>query len=268
MKINIEEKTKKLKYFAQSVLDNPNNNNELNILISKLGLTKEEIIDSYVKYDLDIFAYGNEIYDPIAMRLVLHLHNMLPESWHIERQNTINQFIQDSKPSSIMDIGFGIPSFYIKKALKKKTFKIELSDLCESALGFARMLLDIWDNNWQNVVEMTCQDMNETSLKPPKHDIYIFQDSIEHVADPTNCLKQFVKNSHLDAKFLLSLPVGPITPIHYIAWDSTSEITNWLRDCGLKIISSRTISVNPKVDLFAEQLNFNYDNFVVLCSKY
>lgn len=265
--MTIENKEKKLRDFALSCFNNPEHKQDLQNLLSKLNLDQEEIVAEYILYDLDIFAYDNEIYLSPEMRMVMHIHNLLQGSWHIERQNIIYKFMNSLKPSSIMDVGFGIPSLYIKKSLEEGNTQITLSDFSYSALDFASELLSTWNSNWNKNIALVHEDMMLTSIAPPKHDLYLFQDSIEHVEDPTLCLSNFVKNSHSDAKFLLSLPIGPIVPMHYIAWHTEEEAKSWLNKCGLEVESEERIDVNPEVDLFAEQLDFHCTNLIVLCHK-
>ncbi len=260
-------KITRLKEFALSIFNNKEHKKDLEELLLRLNLNQEDIVKSYIDYDLDIFSFSNEIYDAPSIRMVMHIHNLLEGSWHIERQNIIYNFIKETKPSSIMDVGFGIPSLYIRKFINDENLKITLNDLSDSAQAFASKLLDQWGSNWNKHINFIIEDMAITSFRPPKNDIYLFQDSIEHVNDPTTCLSNFVKNSHPEAKFLLSLPIGPIIPAHHMAWDSDIEIRDWLKYCGLKIISEKKIKVNPEVDLFAEQVNFNFVNLIVLCEK-
>lgn len=265
--MTIKNKEQKLKDFALSCFNDISHKKNLQDLLLNLQLEQDDIISEYVRYDLDIFSYSNEIYSSPEMRMVMHIHNLLEGSWHIERQNIIYKFMSVLKPSSIMDIGFGIPSLYIKKFLEHDNTHITLSDFSMSALSFASALLYTWEPDWNNKVNLILEDMMITSMSPPKNDIYLFQDSIEHVEDPTTCLTNFVKNSHSEAKFLLSLPIGPIVPMHHIAWHSELEASKWLNDCGLEIELKEKIDVNPEVDLFAEQLNFHCTNLVVLCHK-
>ncbi len=259
-------KSQQLKELALSCF-NQDTQEELDRLLSELNITLDEVVNTYIDYDLDIFSYHNEIYDSLVMRVVLHIHNLLKGSWHIERQDTINDFINVLNPSSIMDIGFGVPSLYVKEALKKSIIKITLSDFAEPAINFAKTLLSIWNPNWHNQVSLACEDMVKVSFNPPKHDVYLFQDSIEHVEDPTACLMNFVRNSSPEAKFILSIPLGPLIPMHFMAWDSSQEAVEWLQQCGLKITMQKQVRVNPEVDLFAEQHNFCYVNLIVLCEK-
>lgn len=99
------------------------------------------------------------------------------------------------------------------------------------------------------------------------YDTYLFQDSIEHVPDPTNCLKDYVKVSPQHANFILSLPIGPLIPAHFIEWQNDEEALQWLEDCGLKVQQYEKIWVNPAVDLFAEPLGSDHHNLIVLCAK-
>ena len=108
MDANLKEQ--KLREFAKSVLEYPEYTEEIEYLLSKLKLSKEEVIQAYVNYDLDIFAYENEIYESLAMRMVLYLHYLLKGSWHQDRQDSILRMIEKIKPESIIDMGFGAPT--------------------------------------------------------------------------------------------------------------------------------------------------------------
>ncbi len=45
------------------------------------------------------------------------------------------------------------------------------------------------------------------------------------------------------------------------------EAAKWLKHCGLSVIADKEVYVNPKVDLFAENLDYNMYDYYVLCSK-
>ena len=45
------------------------------------------------------------------------------------------------------------------------------------------------------------------------------------------------------------------------------EAKEWLNKCGLNIKESKKVYVNPKVDLFAEQMNKGFHNLMVVCRK-
>jgi len=99
-------------------------------------------------------------------------------------------------------------------------------------------------------------------------DLYIFQDSIEHAIDPTYYLKKNVALSPQDSLFLFSLPIGPIFPRHHMAWETNEEANAWLNKCGLTPIFYKNIYVNLEVDLFAEDLGSEFNNYVLLCKKH
>lgn len=256
-------KADSLKKAALLCLDNDNNRE----LLFKLGLSETEITQAYVDYDYDIFAFDNTIYSSLSIRMVMHLHNSLPRSWHIARQNTIYKFIQHEQPSSVMDIGFGIPSLYVRNTLQTSPINITLSDFSESSMEFASNLLEMWNKDWHKHVTLSVEDMTVTALHPPYHDIYLFQDSLEHVPDPVTCLKNFVQNTHPEAKFIFSLPIGPKIPVHSISWDTEQEILDWLTGFGLHIEYEKLVQVNPAVDLFAEQVDYSFINVITLCTK-
>jgi hypothetical protein len=52
-----------------------------------------------------------------------------------------------------------------------------------------------------------------------------------------------------------------------MAWDTNTASEQWLNECGLKILKSYEVHINPQVDFFAEQYDFNFHNFMVICSK-
>ncbi len=267
--LNPDVKKEQLVKFANSVMNDPSHAKEFSFILSELRLTKGKIIKSFLEYNLDIYdASGNSIYESLANRVVLHIHNLLAGSWHIERQKTIEDFIKLSNPTTAADIGFGVPSRYVKNlVINDNRFELTLCDLYESAFIFARTLLKLWDNDGgSGKVKFLKTDMDNNEFVG-NFDLYIFQDSIEHTHYPASYLKKYVKLSPSNAKFLISLPIGPIIPRHFIAWETEKEGVEWLKKCGLKVDSSKVIFVNPKVDLFAEQISLRYCNLMVLCSK-
>lgn len=260
-------KARKLIAYLFSVLHNPFYKKQLYGLMSKFNLTEENIIHSYIDYNLDIFGFGNEIYGSIANRFILHIHNLVIGSWHQERQNVITQYINETRPETLVDIGFGVPSRYLKELiLPNKTCRATLCDLFDSAFDFAGALLEQWDLKWQEIISFKKADMNNAH-EIGNFDIYLFQDSIEHVGDPTRCLTEYVKYSPAHANFILSIPIGPLFPRHYIAWLNDMDAYNWLERCGLTVLDKKSVWVNLEVDLFAEQLGEDYHNLIVLCSK-
>ncbi|WP_316353830.1 methyltransferase domain-containing protein [Candidatus Trichorickettsia mobilis] len=272
-----DKKIQNLTTAVHEVLNNKQFAAENEYLMTKFNISTEEIVDAYIEYDLDIFSYSNEIYGATTNRLVLHLHNQLKNSWHIDRQNIVERFIQELNCQHMADIGFGVPQQYLKNFLTKEqkdqfdlTKTITLIDFEKSALEFAATLLHLWNPTWSQYISLQQQDMTilcERKQILAEYDLLIFQDSIEHVPDPSTCLKSFVSNSKNSAKFLLSLPIGSLIPSHHIEWKDIPESKNWLAECGLAVTDYSCTSVNPAVDLFAEQLNYNLTNYIVVCQK-
>lgn len=261
-----EIKKSKLVAFAKSVFADQEYCFEINRLLAKLGLKKEDVIQAYVDYDLDIYSYSNEIYDSLAIRFVMYLHSLLKQSWHQERQNTIVELIELCDPGTLVDMGFGEPTLYVRNSLIEKKRKITLCDYSDSAFIFSKALLEQWSSEWSEVVTFKKFDM-ETYEFIGNFDVYIFQDSIEHITNPAGFLKEYVHFSPKNSYFILSLPIGPITPSHYIAWDTVGQAVTWLRSCGLSIQKQKQIFTNPAVDLFADNPGFSVTNLFVLCSK-
>lgn len=262
-----EIKKSKLRELVNSVLRHPLYRVQLTELKNKLGLTESEIIQGFLDYNMDIFAFDNEVYDSVVNRYVLHVHNLLEGSCHQDKQKTIIDLLAQIKPKNVVDIGFGVPSRYVQKlVLESHAFKLTLCDLYDMAFQFASALLNQWDPAWQKIISFKQADMKDVHLIG-EYDTYLFQESIEHVQDPTACLKDYVKLSPHDAKFILYLPINAPIPAHFIVWEDDNAAELWLESCGLKIEKKIYIRPNKKVDLFAESLDIDHRNIVFLCSK-
>jgi hypothetical protein len=261
-------KEEKLIKLANSVLDSAQYKTHFEQLLNKLQLTRQVVIKGFLDYNLDIFSpEGNEIYLSPENRVVLHLHNLIEGSWHIERQQVIWDFLQKTSAKRIADIGFGVPSLYVKNILSEdNAMSIALCDHYPTAFEFAKTLISLWSDNWVNKISFIKTDMDALDFIGP-FDLYIFQDSIEHTLEPTAYLKKYVDLSPANSFFLISLPLGPIIPRHYIAWETNEEAQAWLNDCGLQVIFQRNVYVNLAVDLFAEELGDNFNDYYVLCRK-
>lgn len=144
---------------------------------------------------------------------------------------------------------------------------IHLCDISQTAIDFAKKLLKLWSPTWSETISFIKEDMNNVRKLVGNYDVYIFQDSIEHSTHPTECLKQFVELSPSHSKFILSLPIGPLIPMHYISWKNIKEAKEWIKECGLTIIESYQAKTNKGVDLFAEELDSYFLNYIILCSK-
>ena len=262
----MDKKEQKLREFAKSVINYPECKKEVQYLLSKLKLTEKGVIQAYVKYDMDVFAYENEIYEPLAMRFVLYLHNLLKGSWHQERQQAILELLRLANPESTVDMGFGVPTKYVREYTLETKKKLLLVDIYASAFEFSKVLLNYLNPSWKEFISFKQLDMN-TQEFIGKFDCYIFQDSIEHVKDATEYLTKTVKLAPKNASFILSLPIGPKVPIHPISWNNEEDAEKWLNKCGLKIINKKEMRVNPNVDLFVDKFEKEFYNIAVLCNK-
>lgn len=272
--MELENKKQKLKEFALSVLTKPEYRAKFDKLLKKLSLTEDEVVDMYVLYDLDIFAYGNEIYDSTAMRVVLYIKSLLDGGWNKQKQDFIAEVVTKLAPSSILELGFGIPAKYVIDSVKQLSensnevaHQITLTDYSDKALDFASYILENENKNWDKNVVLSRQDIKEISEMINKHDLIVALDSLEHVENPTYVLHNLVENSNIGTKFLISLPISEIIPMHYIAFPSDQDVRDWLNDAGLTIILEKEFSVNREIDLFADQLDYNCVDLVVLCYK-
>lgn len=260
-------KAEKLMALGKSVLNNPIHSRELQLLMKKLQIKETDALKAFVDYDLDVFSYANEIYQPLVIRLILHMHNLLRGSWHIERQQSILKFIKQIMPKKVIDLGFGVPSLYIKECLSSNAFHLTLCDYSPPAFSFAKELLGIWNKRWHQTIDFLLADMMNAHLCVGEYDLYIFQDSIEHVKNPTECLTKFVALSEPTSKLLLSLPLGPLIPMHTISWSNKEIADEWLKRCGLQPRGCELVHTNPKVDLFASSIEGGFAEYIVICDK-
>ena len=261
-----EDKKEKLIQFAKSVFVDPEYRDEFKQLLSQLSLTEDVAVQAYINYDLDIFAYKNEIYESLPMRLVLYMHNVLRGSWHIERQQCLLDLINKHSPKTLTDVGFGVPGKYVKEYVLKKKCKTVLLDYFPSAIRFGKEVLALWDNDWDKAVEF--REYNMDLLESPgQAEGYIFWDSIEHTKNPTQYLQMLAETSPQDATFFFSIPIGPAVPAHFMSWESEESADQWLSENGFRVLSRKTVRPNPRVDLFAESLTEPFYNLIVDCKK-
>jgi len=192
--MNPNIKKEKLENFANSVFDDPKYKKEIDYILKKLKLNKKEILNSYIDYDMGVLNYDNSIYESLSLRMALFLHYLLKESWHQERQEVILNILCKYKPKKIADVGFGAPTKYMKEyVLENKEIELTLFDLYPVAFEFAKILFEIWSPRNLNLIKFKKTDMN-TFEYIGDYELYIFQDSIEHVTNPTKYLKMIIKN--------------------------------------------------------------------------
>lgn len=260
------KKRQKLLAIVDAALNSALYSDELSYLAKQLQISRDDINARFLDYNLDIYKVNNSIYDSLTTQFILHLHNLIPGSWHIEKQQVIYKLLSELSPKSIADIGFGVPTMYVKHYMENQAnLSITLCDFSNTAISFAKILLGRWQPDWEKIITLKSLDMRQVGLIG-KHDVYMFQDSIEHISDPAECLKKYVAYAPKTAQFILSLPIGPIIPAHCIAWDSDKEVIDWLDQCGLRVNYQKSIFVNLDVDLFAEPLGEHHHDLVVSCS--
>lgn len=261
-----KQKTKKLEEIAIRTICDPKHREENLFLMNKMNLSQREVVDTYIQYDLNVNTYENEFYRSLAARMVLHLKYQQKESWHNLRQQQMIELLCLAGRRKIIDLGFGAPSRYVRDyVFQHKDVSLTLADRYTSALKFAKTLLDYWSPYWKERINLKRHDMNEEKV-PQGYDLYIFQDSIEHVRNPEKYLKGLRKDSLL----LFSLPICKKSSSHQREWHTSDQAKEWIELQGLKSVGrdcERIVSINPKIDLFAEQLNWKVQNYMCICIK-
>ena len=78
-----------------------------------LGTTVDYVVSAWVVWDTGINEYDNSIYSSHAMRIAMHLHNLVPGNWHDERQKKVLALMRVLEPRKIVEVGFGTPQRYV-----------------------------------------------------------------------------------------------------------------------------------------------------------
>lgn len=238
-----------------------------------LNISREEIIKAYHAYHLGVDTCGNEVFDSVALRYAMHLSNRIPGSWHLVRQRIVSDLVKSIAPRRTVEVGFGTPQQYLREemlraTLRSQTVTIHLLDLGYTSMIFGQSVLSLWNDSWSRVVRFRSYDM-QCGCHVGDYDCYIFQDSIEHVLDPTSYLSNLVQKAPREAHFIFSLPIEVIKvmPQHFISWRDTNEVRVWLEQNGLTIIFQHEIAINREIDIYAQKLHPNYRQVVFHCKK-
>ncbi len=242
------------------------NENLFRDIYKKLSLTEEQVLDVFIYYNSAVEEIDNSIYESLEIRAAMFIEYLIKGSWHEERQDTLVDFLNYCHPGSIMDIGFGAPTKYIREyVLKSADIKLTLVDKFESAFSFAEVVLDSWQPGFRNQISFEQVDLNSPKYLGD-YEAYIFQDAIEHSSCPKEFLTLNVKESPPGSWFIFSLPIAPVIPCHFISWDKVDDALTWIRNCGLKIIRQEQVFVNPDVDEFAKDLG-NISNLMLITQR-
>lgn len=265
--MNEKELEIKIENFLDSILLDKEIFNEISFLQKELGISRKQIIASWLFWDTGIRKYSNEVYASEPLRLVMHLHNQLAHSWHVTRQEIVLRYLKIANPKFICEIGFGVPQKYVKSLLHTEAL-IFLGDYEPSSLTFAKKLLEYWNKDWQEKITLKMFDLNKNVL-PQEYDVYIFQDSIEHASNPTETLSQYVASVPPNTHFIFSLPIEIENPIpeHHIVWKNEKAIFDWLQTSGLNIVEHETVRMNRDIDIFSFLFHPEFREVVILARK-
>lgn len=251
-----------------SVVADTEARHEVNYLLQETCLTRRQIIDAWIFWDTGIREYTNEVYSSDAVRIAMHMHNMLPGNWHEKRQQKVSGYMDAIRPASVCEIGFGTPQKYVKKLLEEKHADVLLADFDETSIHFAGILLKYWQPVCGQMVSLQMFDMNRDVL-PAGYDTYVFQDSIEHAIDPTTTLHASVGAADPQSHFIFSLPIEVENPIpeHFIFWKNREEVLRWVENAGLNIKDDMEIPMNKELDIYASSLHPDFKEIVILAQK-
>lgn len=262
-----EEMVKGVVERARQFLDEHERDSEFRYLKKTLDVTDTEIVAIFVFYDVCIGEYANEVYDNLPIRFVQYIHSRSTGSWHVKKAELMSQFINSAQHKSVVDIGYGIPSKYVRDILHDgRNVHVTLGDKYASAKVFSEVLLSYLDNDWRQKVSLLQIDLDDCINVGPQ-DAYVLLDSIEHATDPTGVFNKLVSEAPSEARFYLSLPIGKKVPVHNIEWLSEQEALDWVREAGCLIEGVRVIRPNPTVDLFVGAIEGDLFNVIIEAKK-
>lgn len=265
MEESIESLKTKLWNLAEKTLDSKKYGNEFKELMERFGLSKQEILEMVIRYTFSK-EVTNKDYSSMSMRVVLHLHNLIPGSYHQKRQEIIYSYLDDCE-GSVIDVGFGVPLEYMFRILKDKDITLTLADKDKIAIDFARTLFEIRGIS-ENKIRYKLLDMNKEL--PGKYDWYMFLDSIEHAENSTEYLSKIISQAENNSKFIFALPIcskDSIKKMHSIEWRKVEDALEWLKNCGLEVERYELITPNKEVDIFAFIYDRTFENLIVRCRK-
>ena len=244
-------------------LDAAENAPLLRHLEARLGLTRRAIEAGCLRYTLDSFDSANDIYDSAATHVAMWIEYQGAGGIHARRQAVVLEELQRARPLSIVDIGFGAPTRYLRDyVLATPGVRLDLLDKYAAAIEVGRAILSYWGMAPSREVGFAVHDMDADPPLPGR-DCYLMLDSIEHAADADACLRAITAAAAPRALFLFHLPIGPKIPSHSIAWASDHEAVSWLNSVGLDVSRTELILPNPQVDVFARHEVKMSDLFVV-----
>ena len=228
----------------------------------------EEVINAWVIWDTSITEYDNSVYSSNAMRIAMHLHNEIHGNWHDKRQSKVIDFMNQIKPRSIVEVGFGTPQRYVTEYVLKNHVRLSLLDFDAESLDFAKAFLDMKSNDWDMYITLREYNMNSGDAIGD-FDLHLFQDSIEHANQPTEYFTSIVSAAKPQSHFILCLPIKicKAIPEHHIFWSSVGHALEWVMQGGLTVDTYHEIKMNPELDLFAEYLHPDFSELLVLGKK-
>ena len=247
-------------------LDAPENAALFHHLEARLGLSRRDIEAGCLHYTLDSFESANDIYASVATHVAMWIEYQAPGGIHDRRQAVVLDELRRARPLSIVDIGFGAPTRYLRDyVLAMPDVNLDLLDKYAAAIEVGRAILSHWGMAPSRHIGFAVHDMDADPPLPGR-DCYLMLDSVEHAADPGACLRATATAAAPRALFLFHLPIGPKIPSHSIAWSSSHEVVAWLDSVGLEVARTELIQPNPQVDVFARH-EVKMSNLFVVAHK-
>ncbi len=228
-----------------------------NHLLDHFKISQESVSKAYFDYEYDVYAFGNEIYNSLEIRLVLYLLSKKLGGWHVKKQNIVDSWLTKLWPCDLVDIGFGVPQkYHLNKTIKNGHGSIALVEYNQLSLDFAKEVFLFSKIDLDNIFLLN-GGFFETSIRTKLNvspNTWIFLDSLEHFQSPEAILEECISVSRDKTNYILSLPLGECVPVHTCSWDNKDEAIRWLRKLGFQIIDYSILHPNPDIEWFVHSL--------------
>jgi len=234
-------------------------------LMRRFYVSEEDIKAKMIRYDGCVTSYDNSVYDGVLIRFVQLAHLSDRDSWHYKQEKYLQKLLKNFSDKSLIDIGYGVPRPYHLQFLLKSTNRLVLGEKNHAANKFAEEFFRLKNHKLKNQISYRVLDINTTS-RFGKHDIFLLLDVIEHSASPKEFFENIFRQAKTGSTFVISLPVGPLVPVHSISWQSEESLVKWVSSFGLNVIEQKAFHPQ-KNDHWAEPIDGDFYEVLVVAEK-
>lgn len=231
-----------------------------NHLLQFFNVDSKDVAQAYFDYEYDVYSFGNEIYNSTEIRFVLYLLSKKRGSWHIKKQNIVDNWLSKLWPCDIVDIGFGVPQkYHLNKIGNNGNGSLTLVEYNQRALDFARAIFLFYQNKISNITLLNGEFFG-SSIKDKLNatpNVWIFLDSLEHFDSPEEILEECISACGNETIYIFSLPLGERVPVHTCSWEDKGEAFEWVKKQNCQILDFSILKPDPEIEWFVHSLQ-NY----------